>query len=114
MQGDLPKSRCNFLPDDNSHARFLGIMMPEVLYVQFFDDPFQLPLYSEEYPNDIPPNVSAQQWSELLIHHKAAKQVYDTFKMVMQCLQNQFQEAIHENCLASFTNTLLIDTPKLI
>ena len=48
----------------------------------------------------IPANASAQWQSKLLILHKASKLIYDTFKVVTQCLQNQFQEAIHENYLA--------------
>ena len=88
------------LPFSNGHARFSGIMMPEALYVQCFSDPFQPPINPGKYPDNIPSNTSTQQWSKLLIHHKAAKQVYDTFKAVMQCLQNQVQEGIHKDYLA--------------
>ena len=93
------------LPFGNGHARFLGIMMLAALYVQCFDDPFQPTLNLAKYPDNIPANVSAQQWSELLIHHKAAYQVYNTFKAVTQCLWSQFQEAIHENYLAELDNS---------
>ena len=44
-----------------SHAGYLGIMMPEALYVQHFNDPFQPPFNPGKYPDDIPINASAQQ-----------------------------------------------------
>ena len=69
-------------------------MMPEALYVQHFNDPFQLHFNLGKHPDDIPANASAQQCNEVLIYHKVAKQVYTTFKVVTQCLWNQFQEAI--------------------
>ena len=54
-----------------------------------------------------------QHRCKLLICHKAAKQLYDTFKLVVQCLHKQFQEAIHEDYFVelddpdvSLTNTL--------
>ena len=99
------------------HVRFLGIMMPELLYVQDFNKPF------------IPTNASDQQGSELLICQKAAKQVYDTYKAVTQCPHNQFQRVIHEDYFAklddpdvgfakstpaSSINVSLIKMPKLI
>ena len=46
-------------PFGTGHAGFVGIMMPEALYVQHFNDPFQPPLNSGKYPNDIPTNASA-------------------------------------------------------
>ena len=91
-------------PFGTDHAGHLVIMMPEVLYIQHFNDLFQLPINPSKYPYDIPANTSAQQQSELLICHKALKLVYDTFKAVTQCLQNQFQEAIHEDYLAELDN----------
>ena len=81
-------------------ARYLGIMISDVLYIQHFNDPFQPPGNPSEYPIDIPANVSAQRQSKLNIHHKAAKLVYDIYKVVTQCLQNLFQEVIHEDYLA--------------
>ena len=78
------------LPFGNDHAGFLSVMMQEVLYVQCFDDQFQPPLNLGKFPNDIPTNASTQQWSKLLICHKAARQVHNTFKAVTQCHQNQF------------------------
>ena len=47
-------------PFGTGHAGFSGIMMPEALYVQHFNDPFQLPLNPGEYLDDIPANASAQ------------------------------------------------------
>ena len=78
--------------------------MPEMLYVQHFHEPFQQPIDLGGYPNNIPANASAQQRSELLIYHKVAKQVYDAYKVVLQCLCNQFHEAIHEYYLAKLDN----------
>ena len=69
-------------PFGTSHAGYLGILMPEALYVQHFNDLFQLPINPGEYPGNIPTNASAQQWSKLLIHQKALKLVYDNFKVV--------------------------------
>ena len=69
-------------------------MMPDALYVQHFDDPFQPPVNHSKYPDNIPAKVSAPQQSKLIIHHKAAKLIYDNYKAVTQCLWNQFQEAI--------------------
>ena len=65
-------------PFGTNHARYLGFMMPEVLHVHYFNDPFQPPINLDEYPNDIPANASAQRQSKLLIHHKVSKFVYDT------------------------------------
>ena len=48
------------LPYGNGHLRFLGIIMPEALYAQHFNDSFQLPHDPGKYPNDIPTNSSAQ------------------------------------------------------
>ena len=45
-------------------------------------------------------NALAQHRRELLIHHKAARQLYDTYKSVVNCLHNQRQEAIHVDYLA--------------
>ena len=84
--------------------------MPEALHVQCFNDPFQLPINPSKYPDDIPANVSALQCSKLLIHHKASKLVYDTFKAVTQCLWKQFQEAIHEDYLAELDNSDVVLT----
>ena len=78
--------------------------MPKALYVQRFNDPFQLPINPSEYPDNISANASTQLWSEFLIRHKASKLVYYTFKTVTQCLQNQFQEAIHKDYLAELDN----------
>ena len=75
-------------------------MMPNALYIQHFNDPFQPPSNPGEYPDDIPANASAQRQKELIICHKAAKLIYDTYKVVTQCLRNPFQEAIHEDYLA--------------
>ena len=69
-------------PFGTGHAGYLGVMMPEALYVQHFNDPFQPPINPGEYPNNISANVSAQQWRKLLIRHKALKLVYNTFKAV--------------------------------
>ena len=66
------------LPFGTSHAGYLGIMMPEALYVQCFNDPFQLLINTGEHLDDIPANTSTQWWCKLLIHHKASKLVYDT------------------------------------
>ena len=49
----------NLLPFGTGHARNLVIMMPEALYVQHFNDPFQPLINSSKYPNDIPANASA-------------------------------------------------------
>ena len=87
-------------PFGMGHAGYLGIMMPEAFFVQHFNDPFQPPINSGKSPDDIPASSSAQQWSKLLIHHTASKLVYDTFKAVTKCLQNQFPEVIHEDYLA--------------
>ena len=81
-------------------ALFLSIVMSKALYLQHFNNPFQQLFNQGKYPDDIPANASAQQCSELFIYHKVAKQVYNTFKAVTQCLQNQFHKAIHEDCLA--------------
>ena len=88
------------LPFGTSHTRFLGIMMPEVLYIQHFNVLFQPPCNLGKYPDNIPTNASNQQCSKLLICHKASKLVYNTFKVVLQCLWNQFQEAIHKDYVA--------------
>ena len=48
-------------PFGTGHARYFGIVMPEVLYVQLFNDPFQPPINPGKYPNDIPANASAQR-----------------------------------------------------
>ena len=87
-------------PYGTGHAKYLGIMMPEVLYVQHINDPFQPPINPGEYPDDIPANLSTQQRSKLLIHHKVLKLVYNTFKAATECLWNQFQEAIYKDYLA--------------
>ena len=44
-------------PFGAGHAGYLGITMPEALYVQHFHDPFQPPINPGEYPNDIPVNA---------------------------------------------------------
>ena len=92
------------LPYGNGQAAFFNIVMPEVLYVPHFNKSFRQPINPGEYPNRIPASASAQQFSEILICHKAAKQVYDTYKLVIQCLCNQFQEAIHGDYLAELNN----------
>ena len=61
------------LPFGTGQAGYLGIMMPDALYIQHFNDPFQPPGNLGEYPDDIPANASAQRWSELIIRHKAEK-----------------------------------------
>ena len=100
-------------PFGTGHTRFLGIMMLEMLYVQCFNDWFQMPLNLGEYPDDIPINASAQQCSKLIICHKASNLVHDTFKAVTKCLQNQCQEAIHEDYLTEL-NDPDIDMQKSI
>ena len=57
------------LPFGTGLAGYLGIIMPDTLYIQRFNDPFQPPGNSSKYLDDIPANASAQQWSELIIHH---------------------------------------------
>ena len=57
-----------------------------------------------EYPDNSSANASAQWWSKLLIHHNAAKQVYDNYKAVIQCLYNKFQEANHEDYLTELND----------
>ena len=73
-------------PFHTGHAGYLGIMMLEALYVQGFNDPFQLSINPGKYPERIPDNISTQWWIQLLIHHKASKLAYETFKAVTQCL----------------------------
>ena len=74
--------------------------MPEALYAQHFNKPFQKPHDLGKYPDNIPTSVSTHWRSKILTHLKAAKQVYNTFKAVIQCNQNRFQEAIQEDYLA--------------
>ena len=91
-------------PFGTGQAGYLEIMMPNMLYIQHFNDPSQSPGNPGEYPDDIPANMSAQRQSKLIICHKAVKLIYDTYKAVTQCLWNQFQEAIHEDYLAELDN----------
>ena len=92
------------LPYGNGQTGLWGIMMPNVLYVQCFNKLFGQSTDPGKHPDNIPTNASAQQWSEILIHHKAAKQVYDTYKTMIQCNHNQFQKAIDEDNLAELDN----------
>ena len=48
------------LPFGNNHDGFLCIMMLEALYIQCFDNPFQLSLNPGEYPN----NISAKMFTK--------------------------------------------------
>ena len=44
-------------PFGTGKAGYLGIMMPDALYIQHFNDPFQPPSNPSEYPDDIPANL---------------------------------------------------------
>ena len=46
-------------PFSASYARYLGIMMPEALYVQRFNDPFHHQINPSKYPDDTLANASA-------------------------------------------------------
>ena len=81
--------------------------MPEVLCIQCFKEPFIQPINLSKYPNDISANASAQWKGKLLICHKAAKQVYDTYKAVIQSLHNQFHEAIYEEYLTELNRSYI-------
>ena len=48
------------LPFGTGLAGYLGIMMPDALYIQHFNDLFQPPGNPGDYPNEIPANVLAQ------------------------------------------------------
>ena len=101
-QGNLPKSCKYFLAIRQwTHKIFRHAWSTVYATYQWA---FWAPHDQGKYPDDIPANVSAQQCSELLICHKAAKQVYDTFKAVIQCLHNQFQKIIHKDYLAILDN----------
>ena len=71
-------------------AKIFGIMMPEMMYMQVFNELFRQPIHLGEYPNDILANASTQWGGKILIHHKVAKQMYNTYRAVIQCLHNQF------------------------
>ena len=81
------------MPFSTCHMWFLGIMLPKVLYVQCFNNLLQTPLNPSVYPND-----------KFLIRRKMSKLVYNTFNLVTQCLQDQFQEAIQKVYFAELGN----------
>ena len=59
---------------------------PDALYFQCFNEQFAPPNNPGKYPHDIPATALAQCRSKLLIWCKAAKQLFDTYKAVAQCL----------------------------
>ena len=100
LERNLPKSWAIASPFGNSQAMFLSTMMSEILYFQCFNEWFAPPNNPGKYPDDIPATALAQFRSKLHIWHKSAKQLFGTYKAVVQCLHNLFQEAINEDYLS--------------
>ena len=100
LQRNLPKSCC--------HCLALWQWTSWVYWVHYawciVPPVIQWMLWATQQPRKISDNIladaSAQCRRELLICNKAAKQLYDIYKWVIQSLHSQFQEVINEDYLA--------------
>ena len=85
------------LPFRNGHAGFLGVMMPDALSFQCFNNDFKPLKNPSKYTDDMPANANTTRHARIIIRHKANTKLFDVYKDVVQRLQNQCQEAIHED-----------------
>ena len=100
LQRNLPKSCC--------HCLALWQWTSWVYWVHYawciVPPVIQWMLWATQQPRKISDNIladaSAQCRRELLICNKAAKQLYDIYKWIIQSLHSQFQEIINEDYLA--------------